>query len=440
MLLVQRQSRVLSALLVTPEAFLPPSILLYGQPSTGRRTALNAALALFPGYTVSVDCVECYTPALLFQLVWRLVERVLPASAGIREQAAVSSVDVLLKRLQESAAALSRGLVLVFERAERLRSVSSHSAGATAPLLATLLKLQQLSGLNLCTVLVSSVVWHKLGTTSCCPRPVQLHFPQFSRSELCQLLMQWPPHNADHRLYADYLRALVFTLYVSCRSVTELRHMATSNWHHYTRPLRDRQLTSTNNPAALWKHVEPYLRSASRHIFLRQTDTSDSVNVDTEQKSLTASILSDLGRLNAELPFYSKFLLIAAFLASFNPAKTDRRFFVRARCKQRRVRASARGMDKAGISRDVALIGGPHSFPLHRLMAIFYFIVEDRVTPTTHLYTQLMSLVGLRLLTRASSPDNIDTCKFRCLVGLHTTRAIAASVDFQLDRYLYDFV
>lgn len=28
-----------------------------------------------------------------------------------------------------------------------------------------------------------------------------------------------------------------------------------------------------------------------------------------------------------ELPFYSKYLLIAAYLASYNPAKTDRRFF-----------------------------------------------------------------------------------------------------------------
>ncbi len=30
-----------------------------------------------------------------------------------------------------------------------------------------------------------------------------------------------------------------------------------------------------------------------------------------------------------ELPYYSKFLLIAAYLASFNPARTDRRFFLK---------------------------------------------------------------------------------------------------------------
>ena len=34
-------------------------------------------------------------------------------------------------------------------------------------------------------------------------------------------------------------------------------------------------------------------------------------------------------RANMELPYYSKFLLIAAYLASYNPAKVDRRFFAK---------------------------------------------------------------------------------------------------------------
>jgi hypothetical protein len=30
-----------------------------------------------------------------------------------------------------------------------------------------------------------------------------------------------------------------------------------------------------------------------------------------------------------ELPYYSKFILIAAYLASYNPARTDKRFFLK---------------------------------------------------------------------------------------------------------------
>jgi hypothetical protein len=45
---------------------------------------------------------------------------------------------------------------------------------------------------------------------------------------------------------------------------------------------------------------------------------------------------SSSSRLTVELPFYSKFLMIAAYLASYNPQKTDKRFFVKHHGKQRK--------------------------------------------------------------------------------------------------------
>lgn len=49
---------------------------------------------------------------------------------------------------------------------------------------------------------------------------------------------------------------------------------------------------------------------------------------------------------------------------------------------------------------------GPKPFPLDRLMAIFYAIVEVKVDPSSAVYTQLASLVRLRLLlqVRAAVP------------------------------------
>jgi len=45
---------------------------------------------------------------------------------------------------------------------------------------------------------------------------------------------------------------------------------------------------------------------------------------------LSCFIISGLShRTHVELPFYSKYLLIAAYLASYNPAKTDRKFFAK---------------------------------------------------------------------------------------------------------------
>ena len=44
---------------------------------------------------------------------------------------------------------------------------------------------------------------------------------------------------------------------------------------------------------------------------------------------LTDIFTGSSSRANMELPYYSKFLLIAAYLASYNPVKVDRRFFAK---------------------------------------------------------------------------------------------------------------
>ena len=62
----------------------------------------------------------------------------------------------------------------------------------------------------------------------------------------------------------------------------------------------------------------------------------------------TAFYFSVLGvsvRSYIELPFYTKYLLIAAYLASYNPAHTDRRFFTKQgrRGISNRAKAAAKG-------------------------------------------------------------------------------------------------
>lgn len=52
-----------------------------------------------------------------------------------------------------------------------------------------------------------------------------------------------------------------------------------------------------------------------------------SVQLITSGAFLLLSGLS--AHTHIELPYYSKFLLIAAYLASYNPARTDKRFFVK---------------------------------------------------------------------------------------------------------------
>ena len=56
-----------------------------------------------------------------------------------------------------------------------------------------------------------------------------------------------------------------------------------------------------------------------------------------------------------ELPFYSKYLLIAAYLASHNPAKTDRQFFCKTAAKKMTKRAKV--IAKTGVKTTSQLKG-----------------------------------------------------------------------------------
>ena len=99
-------------------------------------------------------------------------------------------------------------------------------------------------------------------------------------------------------------------------------------------------------------------------------------------------------KLNIELLFFSKFLIIAAFIASYNPAKCDKRFFVKHYGKQKMSVASIKAKKK--LNSDLT---GRKPFRLERLLAIFYNIAEEEVNTTATIYSQETSLVRLQLLT-----------------------------------------
>ncbi len=68
-------------------------------------------------------------------------------------------------------------------------------------------------------------------------------------------------------------------------------------------------------------------------------------------------------RLNVELPFFSKFLLLASFLASYNPTKTDKKYFMRSKGPGRVVKKSKR---KQQINQRSSQLLGPKAFDLNR--------------------------------------------------------------------------
>jgi origin recognition complex subunit 5 len=88
--------------------------------------------------------------------------------------------------------------------------------------------------------------------------------------------------------------------------------------------------------------------------------------------------------LSFDLPYYAKFFLIAAYLASYNPAKADRRLFVKNHGKERK-----KNKKKKEQKKQAEQLLGPKPFALDRLLAIFYAIIEVDVNLTANLLSQV---------------------------------------------------
>jgi len=140
--------------------------------------------------------------------------------------------------------------------------------------------------------------------------------------------------------------------------------------------------------------------------------------------------------LLVELPFYTKYLLISAYIASFNPPASDKRFFLKNAGKMKKKVKNASVLS----TKTNCHLQGPHSFPLNRMLAIFYSIIDGRVAPTINLFSQITNLVSLQLITRISREDEIDSPKYKCLVSIESITAISKTVNFEILKYLFDFI
>ena len=78
----------------------------------------------------------------------------------------------------------------------------------------------------------------------------------------------------------------------------------------------------------LWRHIQPYFHSLMSRVFLRELSSTQFETASSVQSASSSSTPAPVGVASSlELPYYSKYLLLAAYIASYNPAKTDKRFF-----------------------------------------------------------------------------------------------------------------
>ncbi|KAM6288387.1 origin recognition complex subunit 5 isoform 3-T3 [Spheniscus humboldti] len=412
-----RESQVSMLLSIFGERqqFSFPSIFIYGHTSSGKTYVMQTLLNTLQLPHVFVNCVEYFTSRLLLEEILIQLQ-----SYSETEQTSHVPCDTF------------NDFVRLFKQAVTSQELEDQTLYITDR--------------NVTVVLLSEIVWELFRPSTGCFEPFTLYFPDYSIGHLQKILSQNHPPEYSADFYAAYINILLGVFYMVCRDLKELQHlseevivmilrfqaMAALNFSKYCEPVV-RGEANERDTRKLWKNIEPHLKKAMQTVYLREISSSQWERLQRDDgepgqlKGLSA-------HTHMELPYYSKFLLIAAYLASYNPVRTDKRFFLKHHGKIRKTNF----MKKHEKTSNHLL--GPKPFPLDRLLAILYSIVDIRVAPTANIFSQITSLVTLQLLSMVGHNDQLDGPRYKCTVSLDFIRAIARTVNFDIIKYLYDFL
>uniref|UniRef100_A0A669ECZ0 Origin recognition complex, subunit 5 n=1 Tax=Oreochromis niloticus TaxID=8128 RepID=A0A669ECZ0_ORENI len=390
-----------------PHQYSYPSIFIYGHRASGKSHVMHVLMKELELSHATVSCVECVSIALLFEQVLLSFFGCDAASLLPRSPSLSDFVRVYRQQCSQSPAKQTRYIVSAVED-------------------------------NVTVILLSEIAWDKFRPNTGCFEPLLLHFPDYSKSELQQILSQNVHPSYSAGFYSAYINILLGVFYSVCRDLRELRHLAALNFSKFCEPLAEGKVKETDTHK-LWKHIEPHLKKAMQTVYLREVSSLQWEQMQKEYDDVDLLHLFCLlkglsAHTHVELPYYSKFLLIAAYLASYNPARTDKRFFLKHHGKIRKTNFLKKNEKTSNH------LLGPKPFPLDRLLAIFYSVVDSRVAPTASIFSQISSLVTLQLLAQVSHDDQLDAPKYKCAVSLDFICAIARTVNFDIVKYLYDFL
>ncbi|XP_038218311.1 origin recognition complex subunit 5 [Zerene cesonia] len=433
---------------------LPPSIFLSGSLATGKSLCVNKVLQYLNCKHVIIDCIECYTSKIMFEEIINELQETDSDTKCDSLSDLINNLNNLFPKIKYEP------VIFVFDRAERLRNMD-HS------IMCSFLRLRELCKLNICTIFVTQLIfdnfYFKMGVRD----PIKLYFPNYNKEELFKIIFLHHKSFVRHlksnyeidsgieeelekpELFANFLNAFLSVFYRPCRDLIELQHMARVNFVKYCEPIIKNEI-SASDLSKLWRHIAPILKASLELLYLRistqkpalpspgkENNSADLNNYQFENTLKEELMSTKTFAQSFELPYYAKYLLIAAYLASYNPPKEDKRLFMKNHGKQRKRLQQVRA--KAKITEKLNTQLGPKVFTLDRLLAIFYAILEEKIGLTSNLLAQIATLVELKLIAGNKEID-LDSSKYKCIVGYDFISAVAQTVGFNVRKYLYDFI
>ncbi|KFM58219.1 Origin recognition complex subunit 5, partial [Stegodyphus mimosarum] len=390
-----------------------PSLFIYGHTSTGKTLLVSRLVDDLSLLHAWVNCHELCNPQLIFSSIIQQL------SSGNAECKRSYNFCEFINFIKDNLKNENETTYLVFDCAEVLRKLDPF-------FLSVLIRIQELSEVNISSIFISELPWIKFRNQMFSFNPVSLHFPNYTKDQICDILALDCPSGYSVSFYEGYINVIMKTFFTVTRNLSELRHLAQANFEKYCEPLKEEPEDEISS-MRLWKNIEPTLKKAMNSVYLRELSGSKWSKLCTveQDKGKIQAASGDSFHMTRELPFYTKFLLLASYFASYNSPKTDFKHFVKNQGKQ----PSRRKCVKAEKNRHLL---GPKPFPLDRMLAIFFAIVGEKVLPSAVIYSQVSSLVSMRLLHRISADEQLDCPKYKCLAELDLVEKIGKTVNLDV--------
>lgn len=454
----ETQVRQLASLLPIDDLPRPSTIVVHGPRATGKSSLVSAYLERHRASHAVVHCRECITGRHLLErtvaavhssLRTDLQHEAFDAFHGFAAPEAfngrcenLSSLTVHLQRLL----AKQDKFVLVFDGVDKQRD-------APPTLLPALARLGEFVP-NLTSVLIvqhaSAHALHKTGVP-------HIHFAPYSRNQSIhiisgkphQIFLDPPPedmeyddeqHEEDTKwLWPRFCAAVWDSLgQTVARDLVAFREVCYKLWRPFVAPIVKGDFGTRDFSRLL---------VAQRRLFQEESVLLEFIISEPPKNTQQIPSRPAIKSKAHELPYYAKWLLVAAYLASFTPPKMDAIYFMKSSDRKKRKKGGGGRAGRPSQTRKVPRhLLAPSAFPLDRLLSILHAILPHDLRTTIDIYTQVATLASLRLLVRSggiggTGGDPLERGgKWRVggQIGWEFVLGLARSVQFDVGEYVAD--
>lgn len=485
------------SLLGQPRQPSPGLVHLYDPNSPASTWLLLQDVIVAPTVVVAVDPLLCPTSRSLFAHLLTALGTTF--SVG-------DSLDLFLGALSkavESKVAASGKVILVLRRAERARSMwpepvvealfnLAETVSRTCPQRPTgmLTRASQISARGVFTLATISTLptshfrtVRGVGMTDA----LVVSFPRLSKHDAIaslsldaeRLIQSDERHSASQdslvRLHAAFVGVAYDSFASEIRDLEKIRLLACCVWYPFVEPMFSSDVPATR-PQALLSRSGFLFREALSRLHTNEMAPADWVaqmvkQVRDSAHGVVVERRHPAGKGGSQLAHIPTFLLLASFLASYNPARLDVRYFVRdesallpeargLRAGRKRKRTVRRGGGAGSRNRQEML--GPKTFALDRLLSIFQALITEAgpevqgvageedggvksdwwevKSKSIAVMEAVNCLVRMGFVVRTSAAERLEgTTLLRTNVTFEDANQLSRRARFSLDEWLWDW-